>query len=108
MKTDIIKNRHYIAQDIIDLVQHHLDDGKTMSEALRVELDLPDPKARSKKPRPHRWKWPVHMLEPGGFRDFTTTKYNSVSQSAERQAKKYGMEFELCWTIGGVRVTRIR
>lgn len=104
----------YIADDVIEFLADRLKE-QTLTEILREEFNLssPDnmrlrPDKRDKKPRGARWKWPVHMLSIGAHRDFATREFNSVSQSSQRQAKKYGMEFHQTWTMSGIRVTRIK
>ena len=105
----------WISSDILSLVESDLEDGLSVSQALRPRLGLPEREPLNKKKPPKqrqpRWKFPVYDLDIGVMRIFKYSEFqswNSVSQSVMRQRKRYNMDFEICWHEQGIRVRRVK
>lgn len=89
--------QYYIAADIIEFLQEELERGLTVSQALRLRFDLPEPeKSIINKPRraKHR-SYDVTQLAIGESKSFDLTMFNiyALKRSVQKYSNESGKKF---------------
>lgn len=110
---------YYISREIREYLLCEHGEGMTMDQMLRAEFGL-QKQPKKKAIKKSRYKYYMADLAIGASRIFlfddkeSTTvdeafkKWRAVYRSCVAQQKKHSMLFDLSWSSGGVRVTRMK
>lgn len=100
----------WIAGDVLDEVRDLIEEGRTVSEALRFRMGLPDrePENRINLERRGDKRYDVLHLDVGDKMSFKDVSSESLSKSIKRQLRGTGREFKLSVTSDDIQVIRIK